>query len=504
MKKESKIVKKIKKNMYKWHRSLGIITIVPVIFWTLSGIMHPFMAHFFKPEIAHEKLEIKPIDNSKIKLSLQEVLTRNEIDLFKNFRIINFEKQVYYQIKTIRNQYRYFDAQTAKELANGDKKYAEYLARYFIDDAKSKLSKIEVITEFTSQYKYINRYLPVYKLTFNRDNAIQIYVETSSSKLATFNPKSRQIFIWIFDTFHNWGFIDAIANNYLRIITMLLFLSIILFSAISGIVIYGFMWKKFKKVTPTNSEGFLRKNHRKIGIIVSFITLTFAFSGAYHATQKWEPNILPKMIYEPIIKVSDIKIPSTKTNIDYNQLINISIIKFKKGYYYQCDLYDAENEKGEKQFINSNTNLLEKNIEIEYAQYLVSKFKKMLQNPTSNCCEAETSESFNPNFTLKSSTILTDFDKREYGFVNKRLPVVKLEYNSEDDTTFYIETSTSRLASVANNSTRREGYSFAILHKFLFMEWAGKNIRDLTTIISALGVLVVSVLGLILFIRRKK
>ena len=43
--------------MYKWHRTLGIITLIPVIFWTLSGLMHPFMAHFFKPQIANEKLE---------------------------------------------------------------------------------------------------------------------------------------------------------------------------------------------------------------------------------------------------------------------------------------------------------------------------------------------------------------------------------------------------------------------------------------------------------------
>ncbi|WP_395047660.1 PepSY domain-containing protein [Flavobacterium sp.] len=360
-----------------------------------------------------------------------------------------------------------------------------------------------MITEFSSQYKYINRYLPVYKLTFARHDEMQVYVETCSSKLATYNPKSRQIFIWIFDTFHNWGFIDAIANNYLRIITMLLFISIILFSAISGIVIYGFMWKKFKKATPTNSEGFLRKNHRTIGIIVSFLTLTFAFSGGYHAIQKWEPNILSKMIYEPIIKVSDIKIPSTKTNVDWNRLVNLSIIKFKKEFYYQCDLYDAENEKWEKQFVNTNTNLIEKNVEINYAKFLVTKFSKMLVNPTSDCCETENSESFNPNFILKSSSILTDFDKREYGFVNKRLPVVKLEYNSDDDTTYYIETSTSRLAAVVNSSTRREGYSFAIFHKFLLMEWAGKNIRDFMTIFAALGILIVSILGLILFLKKK-
>jgi hypothetical protein len=501
-KKDSKMVKKIKQNIYKYHRTLGIITIIPVLFWTISGIMHPFMSHFFKPQIAHEKLEVKPIDNTKIKFSLQEVLKENKIDSFKNFRIVSFANQTYYQVKTIKNKYDYFNSETSKILENGDQKYAEYLSRYFIDDAKSKVSNIEIITEFSAQYKYINRYLPVYKLTFDRDDAMQIYVETSSSKLATFNPKSRQIFIWIFDTFHNWGFMDAISNNYLRIIVMLYFLSIILFSAISGLMIYGFMWKNFKKSTPTNAEGFLRRNHRKIGIAVSFLTLTFGFSGGYHATQKWEPNLLPNMIYEPAINVSDIKTPSTAV-ID-NELVNLSIIKFNKTYYYQCDLYDSENNKTEKQFINTNTNLLEKNVEIEYAQFLVGKFKKMLVDPSSNCCEMESSESFDPNFTLKKSSILTEFDKREYGFVNKRLPVVKLEYNSENNETYYIETSTSRLAAVVNNSSRREGYSFAVLHKFLFMEWAGKSIRDFVTVISALGILVVSILGLILFLRNKK
>ena len=502
MTKDSKIIKKIKQNIYKWHRTLGIITLVPVIFWTLSGIMHPLMAHFLKPEIAHEKLDIAPINKSQIKLSVQEILKINKLDVYKNFRIVSFQNKTYYQIKNIFGDYQYFDASTATELKNGDQKYAEYLSRYFLDDYKSKVSKIDVITEFTSQYKYINRYLPVYKLTFNRDDAMEIYVETSSSKLATYNPKSRQIFIWVFDMFHNWAFIDAISNNYIRISVMLLFLSIILFSAISGIVISGFMWKKFKKVTPNNSEGFLRRNHRKIGIIVSFLTLTFAFSGGYHATQKWKPAFLPKMIYEPLIKVSDLPISSTKFNIDYSQLTNISVIKFKKNCYFQCSIFDEETENKTNNYIHAISNKQE-NIEIEYAKFLATKFSKMLLNPEKGCCEMDENQSSN-NLELKSSSILTDFDKREYGFVNKRLPVVKLEYKTNDDSTFYIETATSRLAAVVNSSNRLEGCSFAIFHKFLLMEWAGKNVRDFINVFAALGVLVVSVLGLILFVKKEK
>ena len=35
------------------------------------------------------------------------------------------------------------------------------------------------------------------------------------------------------------------------------------------------------------------------------------------------------------------------------------------------------------------------------------------------------------------------------------------------------------------------------------MDWAGKNIRDLSMVLAALTVLVVSVLGLILFSKKK-
>jgi hypothetical protein len=106
------------------------------------------------------------------------------------------------------------------------------------------------------------------------------------------------------------------------------------------------------------------------------------------------------------------------------------------------------------------------------------------------------------NVKLLESKVLTDFESREYGFVNKRLPVVKLAYDTPEKTTYFIETSTSRLAAKIKSSDMVEGYSFAILHKFLFMDWAGKNIRDLTMVLAALTILIVSVLGFILFLKK--
>ena len=131
----------------------------------------------------------------------------------KIFRIISFENQEYYQVKSSKNEILYFNTSNAISLKNGDNLYAEWLSRYFLNDSESKIKSNIVLTEFDNQYKYINRYLPVHKVTFDRNDDMEIYVETTSSKLATFNPKSRQAFIWCFDTFHNFSFLEKFLMN---------------------------------------------------------------------------------------------------------------------------------------------------------------------------------------------------------------------------------------------------------------------------------------------------
>ena len=518
-KKDSKFIKKVKQKIYAWHRTIGIITIVPVIFWTLSGIMHPFMAHFFKPTIANEQIEKVTIDSSKINYSLQEVLLKNQISTFKNFRIVSFDKATYYQVKTEKDSLLYFDTATAKKLENGDQHYAHWLSRYFLEDQKSTIAKTEVVTEFNSQYKYINRYLPVYKITYNRPDAMEIYVETASSKLATYNPKSRQAFIWFFDTFHNWAFMDWISNNSIRIVVMFIFLGIIFFSAISGIVIYGLFWKQFKKTDSLASKKGIRAYHRQIGIWFSFFTLTFAFSGAYHATTKWEPYVLDKMVYEPIFKTNELPTANTALALDWKKLENTSLIRYNDSIYYRCELQSNNKTATEKPkwgnkkaqpvseivYINSVTNKVRPNLDIDYATYLANYFDD--NNQQAACCEMDNSTT-EPNCAIKEAKLLetkqlTEFNSREYGFVNKRLPVVKLAYDTPNKKTYFIETATSRLAALVETSDKIEGYSFAIFHKFLFMDWAGKSIRDLSTVLAALLILVVSILGLVLFLKKK-
>jgi hypothetical protein len=101
---------------------------------------------------------------------------------------------------------------------------------------------------------------------------------------------------------------------------------------------------------------------------------------------------------------------------------------------------------------------------------------------------------------VEKASMITSF-AGEYGFVNKRLPVVKLAYDTPQHTTYYIETTTSRLSTKVEDNNRREGFSFAFLHKYSYLGFLGKNLRDGIMTAAAASVLIVSVLGFLVFLK---
>lgn len=502
----NRFTKRIRQKVYNWHRIIGLITVIPVIFWTISGLMHPFMSHWFKQTLPKEKLETSVLNKEQLKFSLQDILKENQITEFLNFRIVSFDKETFYQIKDTDRRLRYFNSQTGKELKNGDILYAEFLARYFLDDKKSKITGIHIQSEFKQEYKYVNRLLPVFKVSFQRDDEMDVYVETLSGRLATYNDAHRKNFLWIFDVFHNWSFLDKIANNSIRIMAMVSLLSVIILSALSGISIYGLLWKSFKKPQIQTSKNILKKYHRQIGIATAFVTLTFAFSGAYHAIMKFNPDTETGLSYEPVMKTKNINFDFLNLETDWERLNNASAIVLKKDTLLQLFYNKTEENKAEIIYYSASNGKLFQDGDIRYSKFLANKFSNVWQSEdviSPACCVKTSNTNQLPLFEvpLISTEIVSSFT-REYGFVNKRLPVIKLSYDTPDQDTYYIETSTSTLAAHINSAKLTEGYSFAILHKFLFMDWAGKNIRDISMLISALGVLIVSLFGLSIFLKN--
>ncbi len=202
------------KNIYKWHRYTSLIIALPVILWAISGFMHPIMTSF-RPAIATQFLMPRPIDTSKLTVTLQQALRQNKIDTLQQFRIVCIDTHYFYQVVVNAGKPAlYLSATTGEHLHNGDALYAQYLAKQFLqgqrttkndvvqptttdanccdaatacilyDTVGASVASVDYTTTYTNEYKIINRLLPVYKVAFKRNDGIRVYVQTHTDKFA--------------------------------------------------------------------------------------------------------------------------------------------------------------------------------------------------------------------------------------------------------------------------------------------------------------------------------
>jgi hypothetical protein len=478
----------MKSSFYKWHRILGITALIPVIFWTLSGLSHPFMSNWFRPEIAREVFHSLTQKQMAPTLSIQQVMDQNHLTELRNFTLVNFNKQTFYQVLGRDSIYQYYSATNGKLYPSGDKAYAIYLARFFTQDTLSGIRSATIQTTFDGQYQPINHLLRVWKIALDRPDGMDMYIETGQSRMGTFNNNTRKCMLWIFDQFHTWHFLATLGGEKFRIIVLVVIVSIMLLSLISGLTVYGLFWKRFKqiqqkrKANGTEDKRVLNRYHRQIGIWVSFVMFTFVISGGFHLLVKLH-NIEPNHPdFAQIIPRSKLQISNLNLPIADSSIIKLQVVTFVGKYYYLI----INNKKQILYFSTADAIQLPGG-DTSYAMYLAGFYSdKGIEKETGNQ---------KPNVTL-----IKQFDN-EYGFINKRLPVERIAFANGQN--LYIETTTAKLAAKVSGMDRAEGLSFIFLHKYFGMSWAGKNIRDIVSMLAALGVLVVSLFGFASFIKNK-
>ena len=252
-------------------------------------------------------------------------------------------------------------------------------------------------------------------------------------------------------------------------------------SLLSGLTVYGFFWKKFKTVrqnrkdTGRKDNRFVHRFHRQIGLIVSFVLFTFIISGAFHLLVKLHNTGPEKKAYEQLIDTRELLVANLNLPLADSTIKRMDIVKYFTQAYYQIST-----SKKEVLYFSAADGRQLPNGDRRYAAYLAGFYSG--------------------NKTAFKVTQVRQFNN-EYGFINKRLPVEQVAYPGGEN--WYIETITSQLATKVAGIDRAEGFSFIFLHKYFGMTWAGKNIRDMVSMLAALGVLVISLSGFTAFIKNK-
>ncbi|HMO61426.1 MAG TPA: PepSY domain-containing protein [Ferruginibacter sp.] len=532
----------IRKNIYRWHRVTSLIIALPVLLWAISGFMHPLMTNV-RPKVGTQWLPPKTVDSSKLKFLLAGALQNNHIETISNFRIVSIGDDWFYQVKLPhQNTLQYLSTQTGKKLKDGDALYARYLAKQFLtgkkedekklpaaadtaaantqplnetehdccasaaafvmsDTTGASISNIEIIEAFNSEYKNINRLLPVYKVSFARADGIRIYVETWQDRFAFAMDNRRAVFDTFFALFHTMSWLNGLgsAKLWIEIILMLLAAA----TTLMGICI--FCITKTKKPSG-NSLVRTRNTHRWVSIVVSLFTLMFTLSGAFHAFEKLTPDTRDDYFVQHEYPAADLQpdYPKLFTAAAGKLITGISIVKIDSSNYWQVTLKPTGNKGAGKPQAPEADLMKNKTVPPPSRMYInCSDYVVLPDGEKKYAQELATNFSRHPASAILNTAVVTKFEG-EYGFVNKRLPVWKVGYAENNNERWYVETSTGRLAAKVTDKDLWEGYSFAMLHKHHFMDWGGKETRDISTMFWAIAQVCMVTVGLVLWQRSRK
>lgn len=487
---------RLPKKIYAFHRTMSLVIAIPVALWALSGMMHPLMTSL-RPSVATQTLEPDSIDRNRVGVTVSYALKRNRIDSIQAVRLVHIDTNWFYQVKT---EYCavpvYMSVRDGRRLSNGDALYARWLARQFMgaaprpdrkqyaslevammdccdaatacamdERAGSKIRKLRRVDRFEGEYNAVNRYLPVYRVDFERDDELRVYVSTWEGKFALAVDRRRAVFDRVFALFHTWSWLDGM-GRYRHLVVALIMLVTVL-TTLAGLLIF------FQTRTRRGSHPVVkaRRWHRYTSLTASLFTLAFAFSGGYHAFKK---------ISEPgKAKIPQQRIAAQPLDIPWppaaSSLRQANLVMLTNGLYWRLNTGDGV------RYVSEDTTPLV-TTDSAYALTLASWYSGRRATE------------------VKDVQFVTKFSG-EYGFLNKRLPVWSVNYGNER---YYVDLASGELAAHVRNEDRAEGFSFAFLHKHHFMDFAGKTARDASTVFGASLQVAMVLVGLMLYFRIRE
>ncbi len=484
------------------HRWLGLITCVGILLWGISGISHPIMTHLQPTPVAFSAPNTA--FNLKQAHSLQSILSLNAIKTAQHISLAHIAEQDYFRISVADHMpAHYFDTHTGIELADADSLYAQQLALHFTGKTKNNISKVELITQFSDDYHAVNRILPVWRVEFAGSQHLRAFIDTEQSRLSTLVDDRRYWLTKLFQFGHNWSFLQSYPR--LQLILASMVLVTVLSSALSGLYLYFKNTNAKQRLT----KQPLRRWHRRLGLIVSITALIFASSGMFHLLMSYQQQA-------HALSTTTESADLTQLNADaWQKIINqpvakLDLISHAHQLYW---LVLPASPTGENQMPIAQVAALAQ--EAQHAEHhhheahapTVQPYLLNADNQTTTVMSIEnlailqaTSIAKRSSSQVKGTQWINSF-ANEYGFIFKRLPVIKVQMNDAQHTRYYIEPATGVLAAQIRDIDGLEGFTFSYLHKWNFQS-LNKDFRDILASLFALANIMVAIMGLVLFTRR--
>lgn len=498
----------LRKNSFQWHLLFAWAAGFALLAFCISGITHPILSWtgpqssaFMPPRAVMQANQVNVIN---------DILNKHNIDQAIVVKLVPSEQGVVLQVTEHNDQARrYFDLSNFAELPNYDVKHAEWLARYYAlgGDTSVKVRKIEFQTEFDNSYPWVNRLLPVYKVTFDNDQNLSTYVYTEINALAGLSNQYKTIMQAVFRNLHTWSWLNGV--DYARILIMACLLLSIIAMTLTGIALVLLL--KTRKKMPLKARV-----HRYLAYFLWLPLLGFSISGFLHLLQYGFADTHRGLKLGDPISLTALQNASPISNLPTAPLNQISIVShqgqlaYRLGVAPQSTHHKKPSGGGEHahhdmsaketriaRFDGQATEqgglyysvLAGEEITINDRDVAVSIAAKQLNVDPSQLIDAQLIKHFGLH----------------YDFRNKRLPIWQITFDTELGDMVFIDPATGTLVDRLVDQDRYEGYSFSFLHKWNFLTpFIGRQVRDIIMAIVLLLIMIFVGVGLTMRQRNRR
>ena len=348
--------------------------------------------------------------------------------------------------------------------------------------------------------------IPVYKVHFNTDDNLEVYVHTETNALAAMNNDWKKNLQSIFQLFHTWSWLDDYPLTRILIITILM--ASLLSMLFSGL----YMLIAIKR---SQYKSTSQRIHRRLAWVIFIPFFGFLFSGIYHLYQsEFGENVRGMRLGNPL----SISHENQKT-IDLNgmsgvKLNSLSLVAYgdkpfiraslakKEPVIANANAHDHDHDHHQHEQRNKRYDGISKEKSAIYfpltgINHDILDDKTLVKTLASNYLGL-------PDNTVIELSKITHFGP-VYDFRNKRLPVWKVAFNTPKGDKLFIDPITGILVDHVIDQQRFEGLSFSMLHKWNFMlAFTERHIRDIFIVIMMLSVFALGTFGLILKIKNTR
>lgn len=487
----------------RWHRTLALLVVLPLLAWSLTGLLHPLMARW-QPSaaamMAPSELINAPTDRRWQDLPSPASVLPAAL-LLHELRPLTWQNEAYWMGLAADGTRSYFRARDG-QLSDIEPALMTALARHFTGITSGEPA-FTLITRFSDEYPLVNRYLPVWRVAFSGHDTVA-FIEPRGLRLAALSDPWKTWFSARFSQLHSWSFWSHEPS---RDAAMAVVLSLGLVVVVTGLL-------RLLRPMPSRHDSphmppaAPRRWHRRLGWVVALGALASMSSGLFHvlAINKSQPSFraqpersafsasqvhtLPPSLGEMGERFVAVASPAPVAGFA-NTADTASGSPLWLSYAIrrgQSGEHTAHQHQATSAGLTMRVQRADTGQAVAVARYVQALAADvMAQHPGAAVLEQSAITGFTP----------------EYGFVQKRLPVYRLSLDTANHLAIYVDPIDAVVSSVVTDLARAEGMSFAYLHKALWLDGLGKDTRDALLGVQALGVFAMAALGLWLARRRR-